>query len=68
MIAKKRAKEEGVQEGLKKGMQKGLKEGMQKEKLNIAKNLLLANVDVNIIAQTTNLSVEQIENLRHYYS
>ena len=50
---------------------KGLKEGMEKEQkkskkkiIEIAKNLLLANMDIEFICKTTGLSVEEIEELR----
>ena len=47
----------------KKGIEQGIEQGVKKEKLEIAKNLLIANVDIDIIAQTTKLSIEQIESL-----
>ena len=47
--------------GLQKGIQKGIEKGEQKKAIEIAKNLLLANVDIDIIAQTTNLSVKEIK-------
>ena len=40
------------------------KKGIEKEKLNIAKNLLLANVSLDVISQTTGLSIDQIKLLR----
>ena len=46
------AKEEGIEEGLKEG------------KIEIAKNMLKLNIDVNIISQSTGLSVNVIENLK----
>jgi predicted transposase/invertase (TIGR01784 family) len=48
---------------MQKGIEKGLKQGEEKKAIEIAKNLLKANVDLNLISQTTNLSIEQIRNL-----
>ena len=65
-------KEEGLQEGmvlgeekgLKKGIKKGLQEGVSKRNIEIAKNLLKLNVDLNTISKGTGLSVEEIKNLK----
>ncbi len=53
------AKLKGIEEGIKKGIEKGKLE----EKIEIAKNLLLANMDIEFISKTTGLSVEEIEEL-----
>ena len=53
------AKKEGIQEGIEKGIEKGKKE----EKIEIAKNLLKANLDFESIAKATGLTIEEIKNL-----
>jgi len=65
------AKLEGEKRGVKKGIKKGIEqerkkseEKLKQEKLNIAKTSLEQNIDVNIIAIITGLSVEEIEKLR----
>ena len=55
--AKNIAREEGREEGLKEGLNKG--------KIEIAKNMLKLNIDVNIISQSTGLSVKEIEDLNN---
>ena len=55
--------EEGEKKGLKKGIKKGKMEGLKEGKIEIAKNMLKLNVDVNIISQSTGLSIEEIKNL-----
>jgi predicted transposase/invertase (TIGR01784 family) len=50
------AKLEGMREGEKRGKLEGMREG----KLETAKNLLAANMDVNLIASVTELPVEEI--------
>ncbi len=56
--------EQGIEKGLEQGIEKGLEQGIEKEKFNIAKNLLQAGVDIEVIASTTQLSVLEIEKLR----
>jgi predicted transposase/invertase (TIGR01784 family) len=51
--------------GIEKGIVKGIEKGKLEEKINIAKNLLLANVDINLISTTTNLTIKQIEDLKN---
>jgi len=45
------------------GKIEGEKVGIKKEKINIAKNLLLAKIDIVTIVATTGLSIEEIESL-----
>jgi len=45
----------------------GIEQGKLNEKLEIAKNLLLANVDIEIIKQTTNLTIQEIQNLKNKF-
>ena len=54
------SKEEIIEESLKKGLEQGKKN----EKIEIAKNLLLAKVDINIIIQTTGLREDEIKELK----
>jgi predicted transposase/invertase (TIGR01784 family) len=42
---------------------KGKMEGLEEGKKEIAKNLLSAKVDIDIIVQTTGLTIEEIQNL-----
>ena len=54
-IAKEEGKEEGREEGLKEG------------KIEIAKNMLNLKIDINIISQSTGLSIEEIKDLKKIY-
>ena len=56
--------EKGIKKGLEKGLKKGKEEGKKEEKIDIAKNMLKLNVDVNIISQSTGLSIEEIDKLK----
>ena len=42
----------------------GIEQGIKSEKLNQAKKMLKLNIDISIIMQTTELSKEEIENLK----
>ena len=53
--AKNIAREEGREEGLKEGEKKG--------KIDIAKNMLKLNIDINIISQSTGLTINEINEL-----
>ena len=70
---------EGHQEGLEQGLEEGIEQGIEKgieqeqinsqkklklEKLEIAKNLLSQNIDIEIIQVSTNLSIEEIKSLQ----
>ena len=59
----KSARNEGIKEGIKEGIEKGIKKGIEQEKINIVKNMLNENTDINFISKVTGLSVEQIQNL-----
>ena len=54
----------GLKEGLKKGLDKGLKEGEKNKSIEIAKNMLKDNVDINIISKYSGLSIEEINELK----
>lgn len=52
---------EGLQEGRKEGLQEGRKVGRLEEKKQMVKNLFRAGVDIDVISQATDLSVEEIK-------
>jgi len=47
-----------------RGREEGRAEGEKKAKIESAKNLLKAGVDINIIATAVGLSVDEVERLR----
>jgi predicted transposase/invertase (TIGR01784 family) len=51
-------------EGFTIGEKKGMEKGMEKGKIETAKKLLLKEIDINIIAEATDLSIEQIKSLK----
>jgi predicted transposase/invertase (TIGR01784 family) len=57
--------EKGIEKGIEKGMKKGIEKGEKKAKIEIAKNLLSAKVDINTIVISTGLSVKEIETIKN---
>ena len=55
---------EGRAEGLKEGEKKGIKKGIQQEKLEIAKQMLLKGLDMQLICEMTGLSKKRINALK----
>ena len=51
------------EEGFKEGLEQGIEKGISQSKIEIAKNLLNKKVDINIISETTGLSIEEINKL-----
>ena len=51
-----KGREEGIEEGIEKGMEKGIKE--------VTLNLLEKDIALDIISETTGLSLEEIRSLR----
>ena len=54
----------GYEHGMKDGMEKGMKQGMEKgakvASISIASNFKNAGLDINLIAQNTGLSIDEI--------
>ena len=58
------AKNDGFVEGRSEGITEGRAEGRTEEKVEIAKNLLNLNVDLETISKSTGLPVKEIEELK----
>ena len=54
---------EGHAQGLEEGHAQGLEEGRREEKILIARNLLTKGLPLVFIAETTGLSLEEIQKL-----
>ena len=55
--------EEEYVKGLEEGMEKGMEKGIEQRNIEIARNLKLAGISVEIIMQTTGLLQQDIENI-----
>ena len=58
---KKQAYKDGVQDGISKGISQGISQGAEQAKLETAKKLLGEGISIEVIARTTDLSVEILE-------
>lgn len=54
---------EEVEKGLKESFEEGIKEGIQNKTYEIAKNLLSKNIDINMVADVTGLSLEELNKI-----
>ena len=61
---RKLGREEGLEEGIEQGTRQGIKQGQRQEKLEIAKNMLLKDMDIKMISEITGLTMEEIEGLK----
>jgi predicted transposase/invertase (TIGR01784 family) len=59
-----RVLERAKQEGFDKGMKEGITIGVQQRAIEIARNMLADNFDLEVIKKTTGLSVDQIKTLQ----
>ena len=53
-----------IKQAEKQGIKNGIEQGTKRRNIEIAKNLIKKNVDINIISESTGLSKEEIENLK----
>ena len=60
----KHAEEKGYKKGYEEGYKIGYEEGKKKNSKKIALNLLAYNTPIDIIAKSTDLSVEEIKKLK----
>lgn len=62
-----RGREQGLKQGLQQGRQEGeklgRKQGSQETQLAIAKKMLSAGIDIALVAQTTELTEDEISKL-----
>ena len=59
----KERERKGIEQGRAEGEAIGLKKGAAQEKREIAKNFKHAGIPVDVIAENTGLTAEEIENL-----
>ncbi len=59
----KKGRAEGLEKGLKKGLKKGRAEGEKQKALSIAKAMLQRGLDIQMIAELSGLTAEEIQSL-----
>lgn len=52
----------GVEKGLKKGIEEGVKKGREEAMVQMAKNLMSAGADIDLVMEVTGMTREEIEN------
>lgn len=60
----KQIEEEMTEKGREEGLKQGLKEGEKNKSIAIAKKMLKENMSIELISNITDLSIEEIENLK----
>ena len=58
------ARQEGREEGIKEGEVRGEARGKEENKIEIAKKMLEAKVDIEKISEFTGLTIEEVEKLK----
>jgi hypothetical protein len=61
----RKGKEEGLKQGKEEGLKQGKEEGLKQGKEEMARILLQSGVDINIISQSSGLTIDEIQKLRH---
>ena len=56
---------EGLDEGISLGIEQGIEKGIEKNKIEIVKNMLDKNLDINLITKITGLSIEEINKIKN---
>ena len=64
IIAEKRGRKEGIDIGVRQGREEGIGIGTEEGKRHIALNMLEMGLDIDMIADATELSVEEIRKLK----
>ena len=58
-------KQQGLSEGIAQGKQQGITQGIEQNKIEVAKEMLELNMDLETISRVTKLAKEEIESLRN---
>ena len=53
----------GIEQGISQGIEQGIAQGAEQKEREIAKELKKSNIDINVIAKATGLSISEIESL-----
>ena len=58
-------KDEGKREGYDSGYDSGFDDGIEQNKIEMVRNMLTKNLDINLISEITGLSLEEIEEIKN---
>ncbi len=57
--------EKGLTQGKEQGLSQGKQEGIEQNKIDVAKEMLELNMDLDVISKVTKLAKNEIESLRN---
>ena len=57
------AEKEALARGIEKGMEEGLEQGIERKSNEIIENMLSKNMNINLISEITNKSIEEIKKI-----
>ena len=55
--------EQGIEKGLEQGIEKGIEKGIERKSNEIIENMLSKNMNINLISEITNKSIEEIKKI-----
>ena len=55
--------ERGIEKGLEQGIEKGIEKGIERKSNEIIENMLSKNMNINLISEITNKSIEEIKKI-----
>ena len=61
---KKEGIEQGIKQGIEQGIEKGIEKGSKEVSVKIAKNMLKRGININEISEITNLTIEEINDIK----
>ena len=60
----KKGIEEGIKQGIKQGIEQGIEQGTKEKTIEIIKSMLKKELDINLISEITNESIEEINKIK----
>ena len=60
----KKGIEEGIKQGIKQGIEQGIEQGTKEKTIEIIKSMLKKELDINLISEITNRSIEEINKIK----
>jgi len=60
----KDGREQGVKQGIKDGIEQGIQQGIEQSKVEIVKNMLEKDLDVDLISELTGFNLEEVNTIK----
>ena len=62
-VQRQEAYEDGIEQGITQGIAQGIQQGSQQKAIETARKMFLKNIPIDIIAECTGLSIEEVSKL-----